>query len=155
MSVKFNVTGSTAAGSLGPEARVKPDASTSKVRSMTAACAIEVNAAKAAPATKAWHFIVAPKQLSYGCAAKLTQFATQSSETCLFLERIENLDRRAAVDLEPYPLLEIGDRGLAPRPDMAVRIAADVVAALPLFFLSIVVDAWADSGKKFSVAITE
>jgi hypothetical protein len=47
---------------------------------MTAACAIEVNAAKAAPATKAWNFIVAPKQLSYGCAAKLTQFATQSSE---------------------------------------------------------------------------
>jgi hypothetical protein len=129
MSVKFNVTGSTAAGTLGPETRVKPDASTSKVRSMVAACAIEVNAAKAAPATKAWNFIVAPKQLSDGCAAKLRQFVTQSSETRLFLQRRQHFDRRPSVDLEPCPLLEIGDRGLALGSNVPVRIAADVVAA--------------------------
>src|SRR5580704_1586217 len=85
MSVKFNVTGSTAAGTLGPETRVKPDASTSKVRSMVAACAIEVNAAKAAPATKAWNFIVAPKQLSDGCAAKLTQSQLSQARHAYFL----------------------------------------------------------------------
>jgi len=129
ISVKSNVTGSTGAGVLEPEERKKSDAVMSNVRSITAACAIEVNAAKAAPATKAWNFIVAPKQLSDGCAATLTQFATQSSKTRLFLERVENLDRRAAVDLEPGPLLEIGDRGLALGSDVPVRVAADVVAA--------------------------
>ena len=60
-SVKLRSTGSTGAGVEGPVIRVsKPEAVTSKVRSMTAAWAIEVNAANAAPATKAWNFIVFP-----------------------------------------------------------------------------------------------
>src|SRR6202044_2888519 len=47
----------------------------------------------------------------------------------LLLQRRQHLDRRAAVDLEPGPLLEIGDRGLALGADMPVRVAAYVVAA--------------------------
>ena len=45
------------------------------------------------------------------------------------LQRRQHLDRRAAVDLEPCPLLEIGDRRLALRSDVPVRVAADVIAA--------------------------
>src|ERR1700735_4354369 len=47
----------------------------------------------------------------------------------LLLQPPQHLDRRAAVDLEPGPLLEIGDRGLALGADMPVRVAAYVVAA--------------------------
>jgi hypothetical protein len=53
MSVKFNSTGSMAAGALGPLARTKAEAVTSKVRSIVAACALAVIAARATLAIKA------------------------------------------------------------------------------------------------------
>ena len=50
-----------------------------------------------------------------------------STLTNYLFQRLEHLDRRAAVDLEACPLFEIGDRRLALGSDVPVRVAANVI----------------------------